>query len=191
LDVERHLLDQKEGRGMLTRRLVRGVTLVEMLIGLAVLGLLLSLAVPSFMVWMQNTQIRNAADAVLNGLQLARSEAIRRNKPVQFALTSQSGWRVQIVKPSAGEKKTVQQRYAAEGSASVNVAPTPGGAYAVTFDTMGGPTGNLDGSLPLNSLRFTSQVSNPAIRSLNIVVSQSGTIRMCDPNVPATDARSC
>jgi len=176
---------------MLRRLPIRGVTLIEMLIGLAVLGLLLTLAVPSFRVWMQNTQIRNAADAVLNGMQLARAEAIRRNKLVQFALTSQSGWKVTIIKPSAGENKTVQQRYAAEGSANVNVTAQPGGAYAVTFDSMGGPTTNADGSFALSSLRFTSQISDPAIRPLNIVVSQSGTIRMCDPNVAAGDTRGC
>ena len=176
---------------MLMRRLVRGVTLIEMLIGLVVLALLMSLAVPSFMVWMQNTRIRNAADAVLNGMQIARAEAIRRNKPVQFALTNQSDWRVTIVKPSATETNPIQTRSAAEGSANVNVTATPGGAYAVTFDAMGGPTGNLDGSVGIGSLQFTSQVSDPAIRTLNIVISVSGTIRMCDPNVAASDPRSC
>jgi len=185
---------------MLTRLYIRGVTLIELLIGLAIVAALLSLAVPSFRVFMQNSEIRNAADATLNGMQLARAEAIRRNKPVQFQLKTGSGWQVTIVKPSAtdmatvcpgGAPCTIQTRASKEGSAHVNVAATPGGAYAVTFDAMGGPTTNADGSLAINSLQFTSQVSDPAIRSLNVVVSLSGTIRMCDPQVPASDPRSC
>ena len=185
---------------MLMRLYMRGVTLIELLIGLAIVAVLLGLAVPSFRVFMQNTQIRNAADAALNGMQLARAEAIRRNKPVQFQLNTGSGWTVTIVKPSAtdmatvcpgGAPCTIQTRTYKEGSAQVNVTAIPGGAYAVTFDAMGGPTNNADGSLAINSLQFASQVSDPAIRSLNVVVSLSGTIRMCDPKVPASDPRSC
>jgi type IV fimbrial biogenesis protein FimT len=176
---------------MLMRRQSHGLTLVEMLIGLAVLGMLLGLGVPSFMVWMQGQQVRNAADAVLNGMQLARAEAIRRNKPVEFALGNQSGWVVTQVNP----KLDIQKRSEAEGSPKVNVAPTPAGTYAVTFDALGGPTDNPDGSMRVSSLLFTSQVSNSAIRSLQIVVSVSGTIRMCDPDpnneLKAGDPRKC
>ena len=177
---------------MLMRRLVRGVTMIELLIGIAVLALLLGMGAPSFMTWMQNAQIRNAADAVVNGMQLARTEAIRRNKPVQFALSSNSGWNINIVNPQASDPANpIQKRTAKEGSAKVLVAATPGGAYAVTFDAMGGPTGNADGSLTITSLDFTSSVSTNAPRPLRIVVSLSGTIRLCDPNAPAGDPRRC
>jgi len=177
---------------MLKRGLTRGFTMIEVLIGIVVLAILLGLGAPSFMVWMQNVQIRNAADAVLNGMQLARTEAIRRNKPVQFALSSGSGWNINIVKPSASDPANpIQKRTAKEGSAKVDVAATPGGAYAVTFDAMGGPTTNADGSLTITALDFTSQVSTDAPRPLRIVVSLSGTIRMCDPKAPAGDTRAC
>ena len=174
---------------MLISRQPGGMTLIEMLIGLAVLGLLLSLGVPSFMVWMQSQQVRNGADAVLNGMQLARAEAIRRNRPVEFALGTQSGWVVRQVNPNL----QIQTRSEAEGSPKVDVTATPAGAYAVTFDALGGPTDNPDGSMRIESLLFTSQVSNTAIRSLQIVVSVSGTIRMCDPdpNLKPDDPRRC
>jgi type IV fimbrial biogenesis protein FimT len=173
---------------MLTRS-IRGVTLIEMLIGLAVLALLLGMGVPSFMVWMQNQQVRNAADAVLNGMQLARAEAIRRNKPVEFALGDKSGWVVRQVNPAA----EIQRRSAEEGSANVNVTATPGGSYAVTFDAMGSRTENGDASNPIDSLEFASPVSNSAIRKLQIVVSVAGTVRMCDPdpNLKKGDPRRC
>jgi type IV fimbrial biogenesis protein FimT len=177
---------------MLMRPLTRGFTMIELLIGIVVLAILLGMGAPSFMVWMQNTQIRNAADAVLNGMQLARTEAIRRNKPVQFALSSNSGWNINIVNPQASDPANpIQKRTAKEGSAKVLVAATPGGAYAVTFDAMGGPTGNPDGSVTISTLDFTSSVSTNAPRPLRIVVSLSGTIRLCDPNAPAGDPRRC
>jgi type IV fimbrial biogenesis protein FimT len=177
---------------MLMRPLTRGFTMIELLIGIVVLAILLGMGAPSFMVWMQNTQIRNAADAVLSGMQLARTEAIRRNKPVQFALSSNSGWNINIVNPQASDPANpIQKRTAKEGSAKVLVAATPGGAYAVTFDAMGGPTGNPDGSVTISTLDFTSSVSTNAPRPLRIVVSLSGTIRLCDPNAPAGDPRRC
>ena len=168
----------------------RGFSLIELLIGLAVLAILLGLGVPSFMVWMQNTQIRNAADAVLNGMQLARSEAIRRNKTVTFTLTERSGWTVQQSNPSVD----IQKRSADEGSAKVAVTPTPGGAYAVTFDSLGGRTDNPDGSTPIDSLGFKSLASSDsAVRPLIIMVGVSGTVRMCDPDpkLGTGDPRRC
>jgi type IV fimbrial biogenesis protein FimT len=54
----------------------RGVTLVEVLIGLAVIGVLLSLALPNFATFLRNTEIKNAAETTLSGLNLARAEAL-------------------------------------------------------------------------------------------------------------------
>ena len=65
-----------------------GVTLVELMVGIAIFGLLSALAVPSYSAWIQNTQIRTAAESIVNGLQLARDEALRRNQSVDFVLTS-------------------------------------------------------------------------------------------------------
>ena len=66
----------------------RGFTIIEVMISLAVLGVLISLGAPGFVEWLQNQQIRAAAEATLNGLQVARGEAVRRNTPVRFQLVS-------------------------------------------------------------------------------------------------------
>jgi type IV fimbrial biogenesis protein FimT len=66
----------------------RGFTIVEVLISLVVLGVLLALGTPGFVEWLQNQQIRAAAEATLNGLQVARGEAVRRNTPVRFQIVS-------------------------------------------------------------------------------------------------------
>jgi type IV fimbrial biogenesis protein FimT len=66
----------------------RGVTLIELMVGLAIFSLLVALAVPSYSAWIQNTQIRTAAESIVNGLQLARNEALRRNRSVELILTA-------------------------------------------------------------------------------------------------------
>jgi type IV fimbrial biogenesis protein FimT len=65
-----------------------GVTLIELAVVLAIVAILLSQAAPAFSAWIQNAQIRTAAESIQNGLQLARAEAIRRNRSVMFWLTS-------------------------------------------------------------------------------------------------------
>ncbi len=66
----------------------RGLNIIEIMISLAVLGVLLGLGAPGFVEWLQNQQIRAAAEATLNGLQVARGEAVRSNTPVRFQLVS-------------------------------------------------------------------------------------------------------
>jgi len=65
-----------------------GFSLIELMISLAVLGVLIGLGAPGFVEWLQNQQIRAAAEATLNGLQVARGEAVRGNTPVRFQLVS-------------------------------------------------------------------------------------------------------
>jgi type IV fimbrial biogenesis protein FimT len=66
----------------------RGFSLIELMIGIAIVAIVMFAALPAFTQFLQNTQIRNAADSVLNGLTLARNEAVRRNTSVQFSLVN-------------------------------------------------------------------------------------------------------
>ncbi len=69
----------------------RGFSLVELIIALAIGGVLLAIGAPNFVSWLRNTEIRTAAEAIQNGLQLARGEAVRRNSAIRFQLTSTTG----------------------------------------------------------------------------------------------------
>ncbi|GHU28286.1 hypothetical protein AGMMS50256_10130 [Betaproteobacteria bacterium] len=76
---------------MLSQRMLkssRGFSLTELMIVLAIMGVLLALAAPSFSRWISNAKIRTAAEAVLSGLQLARTEALNRNAIMRFQLTT-------------------------------------------------------------------------------------------------------
>ncbi|MBI2509431.1 MAG: prepilin-type N-terminal cleavage/methylation domain-containing protein, partial [Betaproteobacteria bacterium] len=69
-----------------------GFTLIELMVGIAIVGILIMIALPNFTIWIQNTQIRAGAEGILSGLQLARTEAVRRNADLARAL---SGERIQ------------------------------------------------------------------------------------------------
>lgn len=58
---------------------------------LAVLAILLGVGVPSFQALFERNRVSSQTNEVLSGLQMARSEAIRRNNPVRFC-SSDTGW---------------------------------------------------------------------------------------------------
>lgn len=170
----------------------RGVSLLELMIGLAIIGLLTGMALPSYKAWLQNTQIRNAAEATRNGLQLARAEAVRTNQRVRFTLGTASDWTVQFDISGA----TIQSRPSGEGSRNVTVAATPTGATTLTFNGLGRVVANGDGSASASQLDFTVPtiiLPSSDARNLRVTVDNpGGQIRMCDPNLTiAGDPRGC
>lgn len=169
-----------------------GMTLVEIMISLVVLGILLMVALPQFSAWLQNLQLRAATEASLNGLQIARAEAIRRNTLVQLVVGPGTGWTVS----DAASGALIQSKVHAEGTANAAVAITPGASTTVTFTPLGGVGANSDGSAAITQLDFTNptggscQPTGP-MRCLRVVVTGGGSVKMCDPVVALPDARAC
>jgi type IV fimbrial biogenesis protein FimT len=179
---------------MLNRRRGYGFTLIEVMITLAIVGIVLMLGLPGITEWMQNSQIRTATESLQNGLQTARTEAVRRNTHVEFVLdnpgnTGGTGWTVRTVNPAA----VVQSVPDGVGSRNVVLTPTPDASNTVTFNGFGRMTANADGSALLTAV----DVDNPTLgstasRDLRIVISGGGEVKMCDPNVSDTlDPRKC
>jgi type IV fimbrial biogenesis protein FimT len=165
-----------------------GFTLIELMITIVILAILLYVALPNFAVWMQNTQIRTAGEAILNGMQLARAEAIRRNVNVELRMDISSGWTARV----AGTGEVIQSRLAGEGSGAALVTIAPVGATTVTFSSFGSVATNSDGTPTVTEIKIDS----PAIaaadsRELCVLVRAGGNVRLCDPQVPATDTRTC
>lgn len=166
-----------------------GFSLIELLIGITIMAILLGLAVPSFQIWLQNSQIRNAAESVQNGLQRARAEAVGRNTNVEFVLGAGSSW---VVRLAGGAD--IESRPSSEGSRDVTVAVTPLGTTTVTFNNFGGvvqPT-NADGSAPFTQVDLDSSVLPAAdSQELRVTIGLGGNVRMCDPNASAPSPRAC
>jgi type IV fimbrial biogenesis protein FimT len=195
MDRQCNLLDrQKERELLMLARSAAGMTLIELLIGFVIVGVLLALGVPTFTAWLQNLQVRNAAESVFNGLQLARASAVQRNKSVTFTMAGpDSSWAVTIDTPSALEAATVQARSAAEGTPNAVIATT---APAITFNGLGAT--NLGAAAIIQVTNPTGGVcgaggAGTTMRCLNVTVSVGGQIKMCEPFVGTVpgDTRAC
>lgn len=62
----------------------KGFTLIEMMMALAVIGVLAAITIPSFNEFRLNSRMTSAANDLLGALNVARSEAIKRQVPVAF-----------------------------------------------------------------------------------------------------------
>lgn len=171
----------------------RGFTLIELMVTLVVVGVLLMLGLPSFMELIQNTQIRTGAEGILDGLQTARSEAVRRNAYTQFTLGPGTGWRVTEINPptsglACANIATIQTRSESEGSQNVTVDVFPAGGTTVTFTPMGWTTNACTGlnvdPATAHWIQFNvgSNVLDPTKeRPLEIRITANGGIRLCAP----------
>lgn len=163
-----------------------GVTLIEMMIALLIISILILVAMPNFGAWIANAQIRNGAEAVLNGMQFARNQAIQFNTAVQFELTGETTWTVTRV--SDGEE--LQSR-TEEGSANATTETLPEDATILTFNGMGWIVANADGSDSITQVDIEASVDVDGERPLRVSVTPGGALKMCDPAVAAPDPRVC
>ncbi len=166
--------------------------MIEIMIALVIVAILVSMAAPGFMIWIQNTQIRTAAEAVLNGLQMTRAEAVRRNEQVTFSLVG-FDWNIT---DSTGA--VIESRLSEEGSRNAVITVT--GALPLTFNGLGRPLGGtaaIGGDNDAVQIRVsnpsggTCQDSGGEMRCLEVRVTLSGQVRMCDPKLPDTDPQGC
>lgn len=165
-----------------------GFTLIEMMIAMSVFALLILAALPSFRTWVQNTQIRTTAEGMLNGFQLARAEAVRRNASVELEFDTASGWVARL----SGTSTTIQTRSSQEGTGSAVTTITPSGATKATFNGLGRLVTNADSSTSITEIKVDSTaIAASDTRELCITVSAGGVVRLCDPNVAAGDTRAC
>lgn len=192
-----------------------GVTMIELMISVVIVSILLGLAATSYKDWIQNQQIRTAAESILNGLQVTRIEAVKNNANARFVLCGLpiSSWEVLAVSAAAaapaaslacaasnaaaGEAR-VQERSGNEGSRLAVVAVTladativtPPALATVTFNGLGRVVANADGSASITQV----DASNPeGTRPLRVMLGAAGTVRMCDPSplLAANDPRHC
>jgi type IV fimbrial biogenesis protein FimT len=174
------------------RQSISGFSMIEVMVAITIVAILLGVAMPSFQSMLLGIQVKTAAEALNNGLQLAKGEAVRRNANVTFTLGTGTAWTVGCATPildtnadGVDECPAVIQRRANEiNSGNVTLAVAPAGATSVTFSGLGRAlTTN-----PITSLNVGATGTN---RTLRILIS-GGSIRMCDPNIVSTgNARKC
>lgn len=194
-----------------------GFSMVEMAVTLAVLGILMAAAMPSMGTWMANARIRNTAESINEGLQKARTEAVRRNQPVTFwmvsgadpknlgndcALSASGGsWVVSLTDPTSlcatapsdtTAPQIVASRAVGDGGSGVAVSAKQRDgatdATSVTFNAFG----QVTGATPIGEVSVTSAAAGSDYRRYRVLVSSGGRTLMCDQDVAdTTDPRHC
>ena len=83
----------------------RGFTLIELMIAVVIFAFLILLAGPMYADFIANSRIRNAGEALLNGVRQTQAEAVRRNTPAWFVLDPAApgyGYKVYATNPDDG-----------------------------------------------------------------------------------------
>lgn len=127
----------------MSRRNLRGFTLLELLVTVAVATILAVVAVPSYQAFIANQRAKTMAQELMLSLMHARSEAIKRNAPVHVNATGgnwSTGW---VITTEAG--KSYAQCEADPAGCLRMQGPTPqvqvtAAVATFTFDRTGRPS---------------------------------------------------
>jgi type IV fimbrial biogenesis protein FimT len=178
----------------------RGFTLVEMMVAISIIVILLGIAIPNFRTFVLNAQIRSTAEGLLAGLNLARTEAIRRNTHVTFwmvdGITSTcdqvntgTSWVVSVNDPedschsaasTTSSPRIVQARAATEVGGNITVTAT--GGTCLTFNGFGGTEAKCTGGTARLTQIAIAPPTGTTARALRIALSGAGSVRLCDPD---------
>ena len=183
---------------MLSRKQT-GLTLIELVVGLAIVSIVVTMAVPSYMEVIANLRVRNVAEGLQGGMQLARAEALSRNAQVELFVGSDLGWIVRCVTVTATCPASIDTRSAGDNPPNVTVSftfadtTTSAGPVNLEFDSLGrrvdtNPASDvvqIDVDVPTSVLPASDS------RDLRLTVSPSGQIRLCDPNLPSSNPQAC
>ena len=114
----------------------RGFTLIELMVTLSVMIVMLGIAVPTFKNFTATQRVKAVAEDVATSLLLARSEAVKRNKPVTIAPVTAgdwtSGWTVKETAIVLDQKNAVND-LAITAPATVSFQPNGGVAAAASI----------------------------------------------------------
>jgi len=196
----------------------KGFSIIEIAVTLVVLGMVLATAVPSIGDWVRNARIRNETNALVNGLQVARETALRRNRPISFYLVNQptgttltntctvsatgTSWVVSVNSPHNGcgnapattsnsstNPLIVNSHFGAEATSGLGVSGQDNNQTASSVASFDA-LGRLSSGLAHITVAYSSSKSGD--RPLRIDITKTGNVRACDPSITDTsDPRRC
>ncbi|MDI1260066.1 GspH/FimT family pseudopilin [Aquabacterium sp.] len=189
----------------------RGISMIEVVVTIAIMGILMAAAMPSVGDWIRNSRVRNTAESIQNGLQQARMEAVRLNRPVTFSLvsnltsgctlsSSSGSWVVSQEAPTSHchdtPSTTTSPMVVAKGAVAdgggATVSATNAADAAATSITFNG-FGQIANASTATAIRRIAVTSADGTYPLQVEVSLGGIGRMCDTRVLANsgDTRAC
>ena len=169
-----------------------GFSLIELMIAIVIFAFLIMLAAPMYTEFIGNSYIRNAAEAVLNGVRLAQTQAVKVNTSAAFVLDPATGWTVHAPDPNDGSDKVIETYVFTEGASKATIT-TNSSTTTVTFDGLGRLLPNADATAQLTQVDITNanvSTTRPLRVVVNTVAGASG-IKLCDPALASTDPAGC
>lgn len=160
--------------------LAAGFTLVELMVTVAVVGILATVAVPSMVGFVNTSRLAGASEELTASLQLAKSEAVRRNRAVTVCggqagsdnCTGGTAWTQVIVRHDAGTgaDPAVIRRFEFAGGVDVTSS-----AAEIVFR----PSGTVRAEETLTACMPTS---NPALNARVVTLMVGGGVATAKQN---------
>ncbi|MEZ6939469.1 GspH/FimT family pseudopilin [Aeromonas sp. S12(2024)] len=159
-----------------------GFTVIELMIAVALVALLLTVAIPSYQSLHQEQMVKAATQAVYTDIMLLKSEAIKRNRTLQFIIfnSGTSNWCYRISIDGDSSCASCSDTCSSlEGRKGADASEFPGiiltGSYAESASNTRPITFSpRRGTLPSGNITVTS--SNA---SMKVITSNLGRVRTC------------
>jgi type IV fimbrial biogenesis protein FimT len=192
------------------------VSLIEIAVVMALAAILLFAVAPNLTAAIGNQRIRSSAESLMQGLQRARGEALKMNRPVSLWLATANGggeldntcalsavsrtWIVSLNDPAgkcatahslATDPMIVERSVTGSTASLVSVTARQSdgvtAADSVTFDGFG----RVTAATSIATIDLDHATSSNDYRRLRIEVSRGGSVRLCELGVAADDPRRC
>ena len=198
-----------------------GFTLIELLVTITVFGVMLAIAIPNMTAWLLTNKARGATEFYMDGLTMARRQAVSHNAASRISFTANSNtgqmdWQVDICFPVPGTPCSTNS--GVWSTPTTPAAGDPQGAAGFTSvlrvaDAL--PTtdvlvptvapdgasavyftalGWVDSTVPNNvtQLRFDpTEGYAHDVPPAAVAITLGGMASKCNPTLPASDSRAC
>lgn len=154
-------------------RKVYGLTLVELLVVVAISAIIVSIAIPSYLSLTRNNRLIGTTQQLYYALQLAKSEAVKRNATVFISYRTGTNWCYGANTGSACNCSTASNCNLGASAASntqLTLSATGSGSN-FSFNGMRGATYSA------RNLTFT--LTSDSTTSMTVRVGSQGSLRVC------------
>lgn len=212
---------QLKSRPRPPRRAQRGFTIIETMVVVGIVLFLLAVGIPSMSEWMMTNKAAASSEFYLDGLSLARREAVSRNAESRIvfspnAANGQLDWQVDVCypvpgtpcNPNSGVWSTVAAPAANDPKGASGFKSVLRSAETLPDNDVLAPTLQPEGATSIyytplgwvdtavddrvTQLRLTpSSKYASVIPTSALAISLAGMPGKCDPNVSAHDSRAC